>query len=110
MQGFVGKGKELNPYSCVSHCGAQLFSSVWDMFAIDHGVQWGLREMSRAVCVLGYQLCELSLSLSSGNPLADHLWAQPRPGAIQQLFPSWEEAFSFNKKGVEIRRPPGQGG
>lgn len=82
MQGFVGQAEKLSLhfktlllYSPTTH-GPQLLSSGWDMFASDCGVRQGLRAVSRAVCVLGHQLCELSISLSSGNPLADYLWAQ----------------------------------
>lgn len=79
------------------------------MFVSDNGIQLRLRGTPRAACVLGCQLSGLSISLSHGNPLAGQAVFGPRYGSIQQPFSSWEEAFSFNKKGVEIRRLPRQG-
>lgn len=78
MQDFVGQGKDLSLtlqtlILCSPSRGPQLLSSGWDIFVSDHGVQPGLRD---AVCIMGQQFSRLSISLSHGNPSADHLWAR----------------------------------
>lgn len=76
-------------------------------FLNDREVQLRLEGMARTVGVLGRLLSGLA-SLSPGHPSTDRLGAQVWFG-VQQLLPTKDEAFSFNKKGSRDKKAAWQG-
>lgn len=107
----AGQGKDLSLYLktlvlCSVPWGPFLPSGC-DIFVSARGVQARLRDTEGSVCPRDTSF----LGRASLCPLETHQQTICGAGSasLQQLFPSWKKAFSFNKKGIEIRRLPGQG-